>query len=341
LASTLASVTSVSIDRDEQQILMSTTLLLPPLEGAYVTLPDSFGRRFALFVDTEEDFDWSLPFTRTEHSTRSASAMAVFQRRMSAAGIKPVYVVDYAIASDPAAVELLRGFQDAGTCTIGAHLHPWITPPHDEVLSGPNSFAGNLPPDLEKAKLELLTSKIEDSFGTRPTIFRAGRYGVGARTAQTLVELGYTIDTSIRARFDYSAQKGPDFTRFRPLPYKLMNGALLEIPLTALFLGPIKASAPVQRVLSRVGLARRVALTPEGTSLKDAMKAIDVLLDQNHRLFSLSFHSPSLAPGNTPFVCTPGDLDAFYEWWDAILNHFAKRGVKPTSIEEIADAARV
>jgi hypothetical protein len=319
---------------------MSMTLHHPPRDGAYIKLPDSFGRRFSLFVDTEEDFDWSLPFTRTEHSTRSASAMDVFQRRMTAAGVKPVYLVDYAIASDPVAVALLRGFHEAGTGTIGAHLHPWITPPHDEVLSGPNSFAGNLPPDLEKAKLELLTARIEDSFGARPTVFRAGRYGVGARTAQTLVELGYTIDTSIRARFDYSAQKGPDFTRFRPLPYRLMQGALLEIPLTALFLGPIRASARVQRQLSRIGLARRVALTPEGTSLADARRAIDVLLDQDHRLFSLSFHSPSLAPGNTPFVRTPDDLAAFYQWWEGILDHFAKRGVRPASIEEIAEAAR-
>ncbi|MES2441519.1 MAG: polysaccharide deacetylase family protein [Pseudomonadota bacterium] len=303
-------------------------------------MPDSFGRRFALFVDTEEDFDWSLPFTRTEHSTRSAAAMAVFQARMETAGVKPVYLVDYAIASAPEAAGLLRGFQDAGTCTIGAHLHPWINPPHDEALSGPNSFAGNLPPELEKAKLVELSRKIDDVFGRRPTVFRAGRYGVGARTAQTLVELGYTIDTSIRARFDYSAQQGPDFTRYRPLPYRLMEGALLEIPLTALFLGPIRAPARVQRLLSRVGLAKRVALTPEGTSLADAKRAIDVLLEQDHRLFSLSFHSPSLAPGNTPFVRSAEDLAGFYAWWDAILDHFAKRGVAPASVEEIAEAAR-
>lgn len=319
---------------------MSTVLHRPPQADAYIKLPDSFGRRFALFVDTEEDFDWSLPFTRTEHSTRSASAIKAFQGRMTTAGVKPVYLIDYAIASDPAAIELLCEFRDAGTCSIGAHLHPWITPPHDEALSGPNSFAGNLPPELEKAKLGELTAKIEESFGRRPTVFRAGRYGVGERTAQTLVELGYEIDTSIRARFDYSAQKGPDFTRYRPLPYTLMQGRLLEIPLTALFLGPVKASAPVQRLLSRVGLAKRVGLTPEGTSLEDARLAIDVLLEQDQRLFSLSFHSPSLAPGNTPFVRSLDDLKAFYAWWDGIVDHFAKRGVAPASIDEIAEAAR-
>jgi hypothetical protein len=206
-------------------------------------------------------------------------------------------------------------------------------------LSCSNSFAGNLSPELERAKLEVLTGALESAFGRRPTVFRAGRYGVGSRTARTLVELGYMIDTSIRARFDYSAQNGPDFTRYRPLPYTLLQGALLEIPLTALYVGPMKGAPSMQRLLSRVGLTKRVALTPEGTSLKDARQAIDILLEDGLRLFSLSFHSPSLVPGNTPFVRTPADLDSFHGWWDAILDHFAKRGVEPASIDEIATAA--
>lgn len=311
----------------------------PPADTCYIDLPGSFGRRFALFIDTEEDFDWSRPFSRTAHSTRSAPAMAGFQKRMDAAGVRPVYLVDHAIASDPEAAALLRGFQDAGSCAIGAHLHPWVNPPHEEILSGPNSFTGNLPPRLERAKLERLTETIESAFGRRPTVFRAGRYGVGAQTAESLVALGYRIDTSIRSRFDYSAQRGPDFTHYRPVPFRLLQGALLEIPLTALYLGPFRGSASMQRLLSRFRLARRVALTPEGTEVADAREAIDILLDDDLRLFSLSFHSPSLSPGNTPFVRSSADVDSFHGWWDAILDHFAKRGVEPASIEEIAAAA--
>lgn len=316
------------------------SLRTPPDANAYIVLPDEFGRRFALFVDTEEDFDWSRPFSRTGHSTRSMSAIADFQARMDSAGVKPVYLVDHAVASAADPASLLRGFQDAGTCTIGAHLHPWINPPHEEPLSGPNSFAGNLPPELERAKLAVLTETIERAFGRRPTLFRAGRYGVGSDTARFLVELGYTIDTSIRARFDYSAEKGPDFTDYRPIPYTLLGGRLLEIPLSAVYLGRFPGSTRMQRQLARIGLAKRAALTPEGTSLGDAKAAVDALLAEDVRLFSLSFHSPSLVPGNTPFVRSQSDLDGFHGWWEGMLDHLAKRGIAPASIDEIAAAAR-
>jgi hypothetical protein len=118
-----------------------------------------------------------------------------------------------------------------------------------------------------------------------------------------------------------------------------LQGALLEIPLSAAFLGRVSGSARIQKLLAKIGLAKRAGLTPEGTTLADAKAAVDILLGEDHRLFSLSFHSPSLQPGNTPFVRSTADLDAFYGWWDAILDHFAKRGIEPASIEEIAAAA--
>ena len=47
-----------------------------------------------------------------------------------------------------------------------------------------NSYHCNLPPELERAKIEALTEAIEAGFGARPTIFKAGRYGFGPNTRQ-------------------------------------------------------------------------------------------------------------------------------------------------------------
>jgi hypothetical protein len=44
-----------------------------------------------------------------------------------------------------------------------------------------------------------LTDTLEAAFGTRPTVYRAGRYGVGPNTAELLQELGYEIDVSVRS----------------------------------------------------------------------------------------------------------------------------------------------
>src|SRR3546814_5249321 len=102
---------------------------------------------------------------------------------------------------------MLRRFQDDGECTIGTHLHPWVNPPFEEAVTGPNSFAGNLPPALERAKLGVLTDTIEAAFGRRPTVYRAGRYGVGPNTAAILRDLGYRVDVSVRALFDYRSEE--------------------------------------------------------------------------------------------------------------------------------------
>ena len=115
-------------------------------------------------------------------------------------------------------------------------LHPWVSPPHEEEVTPYNSFAGNLPPALELAKLKHLRNTIEQNFGVQPLIYRAGRYGVGARTAEFLAEAGIAIDTSVRSGFDYSADGGPNFRDLPLRPWWIgAAGGLMELPLTTVF----------------------------------------------------------------------------------------------------------
>ena len=117
---------------------------LPPSADQLIALPGSFGRRFLVTVDTEEEFDWSMPFAREAHGTAALGALPHSQSRMEEAGVRPLDLVDHAVASDPRAA-CLADWARRGSATVGAHMHPWTTPPYDEALSGPNSFAGNLP----------------------------------------------------------------------------------------------------------------------------------------------------------------------------------------------------
>ena len=323
----------------------------PPPPDRYLQLPDSFGRRFTIFVDTEEEFDWSKPHSRQERSTTAAESLPRIHRRLRNCGATPVYLIDHPIATDPACVATLRELQDNGECLVGTQLHTWVNPPFEEELNDHNSFVGNLPIELERAKLMRLTETIEAAFERRPTVYRAGRYGVGPNTAQLLRELGYSVDVSVRALFDYSADGGPDFSAIRPLPYWVIEGELLEIPLSAAFLGalrsqgaslysPASAMPLVASALARSGLLSRVALTPEGMPLHEVIEAVDRLLDADVRLFSISFHSPSVEPGHTPYVRTEADLDRFYAWWDGVFDHFARRGIEPAALDDVMAAAR-
>jgi peptidoglycan/xylan/chitin deacetylase (PgdA/CDA1 family) len=316
---------------------------IPPPEAEAI-LPAAFGRRFTIFGDAEEEFDWGAPFSRTATATSAVAALPAANRRFVERGIVPTYLVDWPVAVNEASAAAFAAMSAVGECDVGAHLHPWVNPPHEEDVNIANSFAGTLPPGLEGAKLEALTERLTALAGRPPVAYRAGRYGIGPNSARILKACGYRLDVSVRSLFDYSSEGGPDFTHFPIHPYWVDSG-LLELPLTTCLQGPLARwpalarSVRLRGPLARSGLLNRVPLTPEGVPLGEAKRAIEILLDRGHRLFSLSFHTPTVAPGHTPYVRDAADLDAFWAWWDGIFDLFAKHGVLPARSGEILAAA--
>jgi len=322
-----------------------------PPSAALVDWPDRFGTRFTIFVDTEEEFDWRAEFAREGHGTRSVAAIPAAHARFADRGVPLVYLVDYPIATDPRAAEILRGVLADGRSAIGTQLHPWVNPPFDEELSAANSYVGNLPEAIEAAKLDALTAAIIQAFGVRPQVYRAGRYGIGPNSWRLLAARGYRIDSSIRAHYDYRADGGPDFARIGSAAFRCgPGGALLQLPLTTVFTGALRhRGEALYRALGRVprgrglaartGLLARVALTPEGMPLADAREAVRVAVGEGVRLLNFAFHSPSLAPGHTPYVRDAADLAAFHRWWDGVLDLLDRLGVRPATIGDLLGAS--
>jgi hypothetical protein len=46
------------------------------------------------------------------------------------------------------------------------------------------------------------------------------------------------------------------------------------------------------------------------------------MVAHGHRTLSLTYHSPSLQPGNTPYVRTADDLHGFLDNLETVLTHF-------------------
>jgi hypothetical protein len=46
------------------------------------------------------------------------------------------------------------------------------------------------------------------------------------------------------------------------------------------------------------------------------------MLAEGHRVFAVSYHTPSLLPGHTPYVRTRQDLDAFLAWLEGYCEFF-------------------
>jgi hypothetical protein len=319
----------------------------PPTRVDRAVFRPGFGQRFILTVDTEEEFDWSKPLGRDSHGLDHLPRLAKFQEFCENENVCPIYLIDWPVATSALAADILREPAAAGRAEIGIQLHPWVNPPHDEEVTQHNSFPGNLPPDLERVKFTRLRQMIEQNFDTVPRIYRAGRYGAGPNTGTMLRDSGIAMDSSVRTNFDYSAEGGNDYRRHPLVPYWLdPEHTVLELPLTTVFWGmlrqqgdalyPLMWRVPALRgLLARLGLLERIPLTPEGVSVDEAIRGIDIALDDGLPLLVFSFHSPSLRPGHTPYVRDEDDLDHLYEWWRRVFAYLEQRDVRPATIREI------
>lgn len=284
-------------------------------------------------VDTEEEFDWSR-FDRANTSVDAMGDLHLGQAVCDAHGIVPTYVADYPVVTQRTGQEPLRAFLREGRATVGAHLHPWVTPPFDEEVNAHNSYPGNLPAALERAKLVALTDAIERHLGERPRVYKAGRYGIGTNTARILEAVGYDVDCSPSPAYDFSADGGPDFARCDAQPYWFGDARrLLCIPTTGAFVGCAGALGPklwrvatgalpsalrVPGVLSRLGVLSRIRLSPEGFALSAMVRLTRFLFARGQRVFTLSYHSSTLRPGCTRYVRTGAERTAFL----ALMNDY-------------------
>jgi hypothetical protein len=290
-------------------------------------------------VDTEEEFDWHGQFNPSSVSVKNIVEQPLAQNVFDQYGVSPTYVIDYPVANDTDAVTVLRTFYDAGRCHIGAHLHPWVTPPQADYLESRYSYPGNLPEFLERQKIKVLTEKIAAAFGRSPTVYKAGRYGIGPSTSRILQEFGYQIDASVVPYTDFSADGGPDFGQMSN-QIRRFGSSLVEMPLSVDFAGlcaplgpklyPLLASKAgrslhLPGIAARLGLLERLRLTPEGHTSDDMIRQLQAGIKSGRRLFMLTYHSSSLLPGATPYVRSESDRQGFLRTIDAFLHTFFRK----------------
>lgn len=315
----------------------------------------------SVVVDAEAEFDWSGPFSGAHLKVSNLAHQEPAQRLFEKYGIRPAYLVDYAVASQADGYRPIQQFHQSGACEVGVHLQPWETPPLHEDGSEVNSFVGNLPIDLQRKKLAVMTELVERTFRLRPTMHKAGRYGLGKETPQVLAEFGYDMDLSILPATDLTPQHGPDF-RFHPSrPFWLgPDDRIFELPMTVGFVGPLKLVGRstavcllsprgerlhVPGVLARLRLLERIRLSPEGMTFEDLRRLTLSLLREGHRIFSLTYHSPSLLPGCTPYVQSHADLARFMRRLERYLEFFFSElggtALTPTQVRRLAAARKV
>lgn len=286
-------------------------------------------------VDAEEDA-WAPTRERaTVENVRELTRLSAFLHGL---GMRATYFVTYQVALQPWAADILGEVRARWGDEVGAHLHPWNTPPLDDPFLPHNTVLKNLPGELQRAKLEHLTALLTQAVGARPRCFRAGRFGLGVETVTALRQCGYTVDSSVTPYYDWQPfDNGPSFVGAPFGPYYLReqgdvrmpapSGAVVEVPISSAYnrrpfsvwnrLYEWTDSARLRRLrvrglLSRTGVLKRILLGPERASVAEMLRLSRLLIEEGVEHLHLFLHSSSLLPGLTPYAPSGAAVERLY-----------------------------
>ena len=314
-------------------------------------------------IDTEGDNQWDLSAAR---ATENLRFIPRFQALCDQYGFSPTYLCTYDVVESPAFDEVLLPLHRGARAEIGAHLHPWTTPPSSESDRGERGFAypSELPVDVFTAKLERLTERLAGKLGERPTSYRAGRWGFSAEHIGPLLRLGYRVDCSVTPLqhwTDAGARgSGQDFTDAPVHPYVLDakdvtregTSGLLEVPVTILHVNGLMRQVPALRIAYRRyrrTLPARVLNRAFDTAPRwfrpfadmTAARLIEVY-ETARRLglpvVEMMFHSSELMPGGSPHNPTAADVDRLYARLEPVFAHLTRERVQGSTLTAFAES---
>jgi hypothetical protein len=291
-------------------------------------------------IDTEEEGLFGSEFPRggqrCENVLRLPRIHEVFRR----VGAVPTYLVDHPVACDEAASDTLRALASDGPTEIGAHMHPWCTPPFTDA-DRRTTYAHQLPTAVQEAKLRRLCALLAQRFGVWPTSYRAGRWAFDRSSIPALEAVGIRVDGSVNPLWWTGGAGGPMFVQAPLRPYRLHRddatrpgqSGVVEVPLSKLVTVPL--GAHLERVLRwvgpRPGLKRAfealglASLRPELYGLRTLRRVADAVARRGLPVFQLMIHSSAARPGATPYVRTERELDRFVGRLESILSYIRSR----------------
>lgn len=288
-----------------------------------------------LTIDVEEDMPgWRVARTAT---TENARALPALQAMCEGLGVKPTYLCDYPMATEAAPRRILQDLARGGKCEIGAHLHPWNTPPFLGVPGRQGDerdvayYLSELGPERFAKKLEALTRELAAVAGAAPTSFRAGRFGLDGPTCAVLAEQGYTVDSSVTPLVHHDEDGGPDFRRAPQIPYRPSGADLsargdlpiVEIPVSVTLTRALPArlqrayakipqKTRIRGLLSRdyLGLVDFAWLYPPRFDLPTMERAARAIVRGGNPILNVFLHSSELVAGASKLILSEADAEA-------------------------------
>ncbi len=278
--------------------------------------------RLAITVDVEEEGLFTGRYPREPAGVANVSSLRRVEFIPREFSLPLTLLTTYQVARDPAAGRILRAWRENLGAEIGAHLHPWNTPP---FLPGPEPrWVEELPGPLLADKLATLRETLMAAFGQAPLSFRMGRFAWGPKLLSLLPRFGLALDSSMVPLTQVIG--GPDHFLAPLEPFRVSlperDLPVVEAPLT---LVPLLPRLP--RLIYR--LSRRLpppwshasrawfpflaaaGVQPTWYPLSYMRWAVRLHARRGGRTLVMFFHSSELFPGGTPHFPTEARVRQF------------------------------
>jgi hypothetical protein len=307
-------------------------------------------------IDVEEDMpNWQV---QAQTTLRNLQGLPRFHDLCVRLGVRPTYLCTWPVVTRPEGDPLVE-WHRRGECEIGAHLHPWTTPPFDTSETRLEAVQpSRLPASWMERKLETLTDALVTRFGVRPESYRAGRFGFNGAGLQAIERLGYRVDSSVTPFVDWRSEGGVDHREGPEVPYfpdrqrptRRGTSRVLEVPVS---IGPTavlpdfvtRSLVRAPRSLRIPGITQRLTgvglrwLYPSAATYEEMCALADTSTRRGLPMLNVFFHSNELWPGESPYCLTTEAVDRYLETLERFFGYaMSTLGARPRTLSEFATA---
>lgn len=263
--------------------------------------------RVAVTVDVEEEGLFSGSYERRPTGLGNLAQLGRLEYITRDLGLPLTLLCTYPVVRDQACRDILLRWRDQLGAELGAHLHPWNTPPFGPEDQTEPHLAEEIEPPVLEAKLAALLAAHAEAFCAPARSFRMGRFDLPDALMAALGRHGIRVDSSLVPL--RTALRGPDHFLAPDRPHQAHG--ILEAPLTMeqVLPGSARLVAGMAALMpdSSARLAKKyfryigvVGTQPTMFSLAAMKKAARLHYGRGGRTLVIILHSSELLPGASP-----------------------------------------
>lgn len=272
--------------------------------------------RVVFSVDVEEEGLFSGRYAPVAKGVSNVAHLRRLEFVTREFGVPLTLLCTWPVLNDPGCRDILRHWREELGAEIGAHLHPWNTPPLSDEPEQAWTPSEAMDATLLDAKLTELVRICHEATGRAPTSFRMGRFDLGPTVRALLPRHGLKVDGSIVPVTWSPALPEAFLSPADPYPLHVggeTEACLTEAPVTMVPLSPALRDAVwrIARVsgpsaggwlLKRFHTLGATGTIPAWFPLASMKLAARLHLARGGRVVHLFLHSSELMPGCAPHV---------------------------------------